>query len=101
MEEFRAAKEGRFPEPADWEELKGLFEKIQEPLVPEGGSKLEADKYCKEMCRFSDSQLHNTGAFLGGVAAQEAVKLLIKQYSVLNNTLIYNGIHGAVQALQA
>jgi hypothetical protein len=31
-----------------------------------------------EMVRFSDSQLHTVSAFLGGVASQEVIKILIK-----------------------
>lgn len=52
------------------------------------------DKYVKEMLRFSDSKLHNVSAFLGGVASQEAIKLIIKQYTSMNHTLIYDGVHG-------
>jgi hypothetical protein len=34
---------------------------------------------------------------LGGVASQEIIKLLIKQYTILNHTFIYDGIHGRTQ----
>jgi amyloid beta precursor protein binding protein 1 len=44
--------------------------------------------------RYADSKIHTVAAFLGGVASQEIIKLLIKQYSILNCTLIYDGIHG-------
>lgn len=69
VEEFRTVNGGSYPEPKDWEAVEEVFNKVQARMVPEGGSKIEGEKYCKEMCRFSDSQLHNTGAFLGGVAA--------------------------------
>ncbi len=55
------------------------------------------DKYVKEMLRFSDSKLHNVSAFLGGVASQEGIKLIIKQYTPFNHTFIYDGIHGKAQ----
>ncbi len=55
------------------------------------------DKYVREMLRFSGSKLHNISAVLGGIASQEAIKVLIKQYTALNHTLIYDGIHGRAQ----
>ena len=36
------------------------------------------DKYFHEIVRFSDTQVHTISAFLGGVASQEAIKILIK-----------------------
>lgn len=44
-----------------------------------------------EIARYSNSCLHNIGAFLGGVASQEAVKLITEQYSPLNHTFIFDG----------
>jgi amyloid beta precursor protein binding protein 1 len=37
-----------------------------------------SDKFIKEMMRFSDSKVHTVSAFLGGVASQEIIKILIK-----------------------
>ena len=37
--------------------------------------------------------MHNIGAFLGGVMAQEALKMITKQYIPLNNTFVFNGVH--------
>jgi amyloid beta precursor protein binding protein 1 len=36
--------------------------------------------------------VHNIAAFMGGVAAQEAVKIITHQFTPLNNTFVYNGI---------
>lgn len=35
------------------------------------------EKYLQEMIRFADSKIHTVSAFLGGVASQEAIKMLI------------------------
>lgn len=35
------------------------------------------DSFVNEMVRYSDSKIHTVSAFLGGVASQEAIKLLI------------------------
>jgi amyloid beta precursor protein binding protein 1 len=61
----------------------------------------QADKkFAAEMVRASDSKLHNVAAFLGGIASQEVIKLLIKQYTVFNGTLVYDGIVGKLQAFK-
>jgi len=60
--------------------------------MSDGSIKVE-DKYVNEMIRFGDSKLHNVSALLGGIASQEAIKVLIRQYTPMNHTLIYDGIH--------
>ena len=65
---------------------------------PDGDESIKVqDKYVREMLRFSDAQLHTVSAFLGGVASQEAIKLLIQQYTPFNHTMIYDAIHGKCQ----
>jgi amyloid beta precursor protein binding protein 1 len=49
---------------------------------------------CVRRTRYGASELHAIAAFVGGVAAQEAVKLITHQYLPLNNTFVYNGIAG-------
>ena len=46
-----------------------------------------------EMARYGTSELHTMSALLGGVASQEAVKLITKQFSPINNTFVFSGIH--------
>ena len=46
-------------------------------------------------CRYGGSELHNVAAVLGGVVAQEALKLLTHQFVPLNNTFVFNGIRGS------
>ena len=52
------------------------------------------EKHAVEMTRYGGCELHNIASFLGGITAQESVKLLTHQYVPLNNTYIYNGING-------
>ena len=47
-----------------------------------------------EMCRFGACELHSMGAFMGGVVAQEVIKLITNQYIPACNTYLYNGITG-------
>jgi NEDD8-activating enzyme E1 regulatory subunit len=70
-----------------------LSDKLLSHIAPDGSISV-SEKYLKEVLRFADSKLHTVGAFLGGVASQEAIKLIIKQYTPLNHTLLYDGIHG-------
>ena len=98
VEQFRDNNEGRYPGVTEGQDdflaLRAEVDSIMSQIAPmdDGSIKLE-DKYIKEMIRFGDSKLHNISAFLGGVASQEAIKVLIRQYTPMNHTLIYDGIH--------
>ena len=48
------------------------------------------DEYVIEMCRYGASEFHSVSAYLGGVAAQEVIKLITCQYVPFCNTYIYN-----------
>ena len=52
------------------------------------------EKHALEVTRYGGCEIHNIASFLGGVTAQESVKILTRQYVPLNNTYIYNGING-------
>jgi amyloid beta precursor protein binding protein 1 len=49
-------------------------------------------KYAQEMVRCANAELHCVASVVGGVASQEAVKIITGQYVPLNNTYVYNGI---------
>ena len=38
------------------------------------------------------SELHTMAAYMGGVAAQEVIKIISGQFVPVNNTFIYNGM---------
>jgi NEDD8-activating enzyme E1 regulatory subunit len=90
LEEFRQEK-GRYPGLFDHNNdslaesrAKGKeeFECIQ-AKVDAYVSKITPDqkvdeKYVREIMRFSDSKIHTVSAFLGGIASQEIIKILIK-----------------------
>jgi len=79
---------------ADFENLRkfGVALIAELELDPE---EVVLDDYLKELCRFGGSQIHNTCAFIGGVASQEVIKLITKQWHPVDNTIIYSGISGA------
>lgn len=79
------------------EALKKAAAKIVESYGAEG---VTADvKMLEELARYGGSELNPTSSVLGAMAAQEAVKLLTKQQAPLNNTLLYDGLNGKMQAL--
>jgi amyloid beta precursor protein binding protein 1 len=59
-------------------------------VLPENLSK----NHAMEIVRYGGSELHTISALIGGVGAQEAVKIITHQYIPLDNTFIYNGIVG-------
>ena len=45
-----------------------------------------------EIVRYGGCDIHNIGAIVGGIASQEAVKLITHQYVPINNTYLFNGL---------
>uniref|UniRef100_A0A1J3DVB5 NEDD8-activating enzyme E1 regulatory subunit n=1 Tax=Noccaea caerulescens TaxID=107243 RepID=A0A1J3DVB5_NOCCA len=57
------------------------------------------DDLISEMCRFGASELHVVAAFIGGIASQEVIKLVTKQFVPMLGTYIFNGIDHKSQLL--
>ncbi|CAI2732209.1 unnamed protein product [Schistosoma spindalis] len=55
--------------------------------------------YLEEMCQFRGNELHSVVAFMGGVVAQEVIKLITHQFIPISKPLIYNAIHQKVELL--
>lgn len=53
-----------------------------------------------ELIRFGDCELHSIAAILGGVASQEAIKLITHQYTPINNTYLYSSISSSSQVIE-
>jgi amyloid beta precursor protein binding protein 1 len=49
-------------------------------------------KVAHELTRYAQAEIHNIASVVGGVAAQEAVKIITGQYVPLDNTYVFNGI---------
>ncbi|XP_072974298.1 NEDD8-activating enzyme E1 regulatory subunit AXR1-like [Typha angustifolia] len=62
------------------------------------GSSLSED-LIHEMCRFGSAELHPVAAFIGGVASQEVIKLVTRQFVPMTGTFIFNGIDQKSQVL--
>ncbi|KDE08124.1 hypothetical protein MVLG_01605 [Microbotryum lychnidis-dioicae p1A1 Lamole] len=88
---------------ADREDLVGIVKEVVEGLG--GGLDEEAweeiEKTCWEVCRAGASDLPQIAALLGGMVAQEAIKIVTKQYGPLNGTCVLNGIASATGVVKA
>ncbi len=73
---------------ADTAVMRQLLSKVKEELggIPAGLWSDETD----EMVRFGGAEIHNVAALIGGIASQEAVKVITRQFVPLNNTLVFN-----------
>ncbi len=56
--------------------------------------------FAKEITRYHNAEIHNIASVVGGVASQEAVKLITKQYVPMSGTYVYNGIAGVAGVYQ-
>ncbi|ORY88225.1 NEDD8-activating enzyme E1 regulatory subunit [Leucosporidium creatinivorum] len=101
-------KHGRYPGvedsdvagTADVEELKSVASEVVKGL---GGEEVdeELEKVLKEICRAGASDLPQIAALMGGIVAQEVIKLITKQYIPLEGTMLFNGIKSTTRVLVA
>lgn len=88
---------GKSPE-RDAEELYEIQTELAQELKL---SELETKPEClQEVARWGATEIHNIAAFVGGVGAQAALKVILQQYVPLNNTLIFNGVSGGCKSLE-
>ena len=52
------------------------------------------------MCRYGADEVHSVAALIGGIGAQEAIKLITSQYIPLDNTFVYDGHTGQAAAFK-
>ena len=87
----------RFPGVFD-DELDGdvgmLKRCVQEVCAHIGLATQPTDDQVFEMCRYGASEPHAVAAVMGGVAAQEIIKLITHQFVPVNNSFIFNGASG-------
>lgn len=52
------------------------------------------DDLVYEICRYGAAEVHSVASVVGGVGAQEVIKLVTGQFVPLNNTFMYSGLNG-------
>lgn len=78
--------------------LKGIAQQITNEMGA-SGTAAASDDYAVEMCRLGAAELHVVGAVMGGMAAQEAIKIITRQFVPFGGTLIYNAITSTTSIL--
>ena len=53
---------------------------------------LKSTDYATELTRYGNAEIHNIASVVGGVASQEAVKLITGQYVPFDNCYVFNGV---------
>jgi len=97
-------EQGRFPgentntHEQDFVALRHHADELMKSLGLEPNQLPEA--HLKELCRYGNSQIHTVAAMLGGVAAQEIIKLITVQWVPVDNTFIFNGIHSTSTSIR-
>lgn len=90
------ASHGRFPGAGDDADLEADAAAVEEfARVHAAGYGVGASvsaKHAAEVTRYGACEPHAVAAVMGGLVAQEAVKLITRQYVPVNNTYVFNGI---------
>lgn len=68
--------------------------------VPIADGKERIMKAAEEVSRTEGAELHNISAVIGGMVAQEMIKIITKQYIPIDNTCIFDGIDSRCQVLR-
>ncbi|XP_063801615.1 NEDD8-activating enzyme E1 regulatory subunit isoform X2 [Pseudophryne corroboree] len=88
-------KHGRYPGVYD-NQIEGDLEKLETCLndfLQEYGLSFSVkEDYIQEFCRYGAAEPHTIASLLAGAAAQEAIKIITKQFVTFNNTFIYNAM---------
>lgn len=87
---------------ADSERLTGIAHKIIDNLINEAGTRIEdpeysqvkedVEKLCVEITRAGGKELHNIASLMGGIVAQEIIKILTAQYVPVDNCCLFDGV---------
>jgi NEDD8-activating enzyme E1 regulatory subunit len=67
---------------------------LQRTLLRSSGEDDAPSHFAVELVRYGNAEIHAVASVLGGVASQELIKLITRQYIPMNNTYIFNGITG-------
>lgn len=90
---------GRYPGSVSLEQCAEDEEKLLESVSRllqtwgwTGDIPLHTQKVAKEFIRAGGGELHSIASLMGGIGAQEVLKLVTKQYIPVENTVVFDGI---------
>jgi len=76
-------------------ELKALEDEIAGGTLEE-----RIDNAIEEVRRTQGNEMHNTSSITGGMVAQEAIKLLTRQYVPVDGVVIWDGIRSRTEIVK-
>ena len=92
------------------EKIAGIAQTYVDGLLKEAGEHLDDPEYsqvkeaagncARELARANGAELHNISAVMGGIVAQEAIKVITKQYVPVDNTCLFDGIASKMSVLR-
>jgi len=65
--------------------------------ISDASSKPRIVQISEEVARAKGGELHNVSSLTGGMASQEIIKIITKQYVPIDNTCIFDGITSRMQ----
>lgn len=68
--------------------------------LPAAADDVRIQQAAQEVARAAAGELHDLSAVVGGMVAQEAIKIITKQYIPIDNTCIFDGISSRCQVLR-
>lgn len=68
--------------------------------VPAVAANARMAQTAEEVARAAGGELHNISAVVGGMVAQEMIKIITKQYIPIENACIFDGIESRCQVLR-
>ena len=77
------------------DELKLLEDEIEGGVIQD-----RVENAIGEVIRCNGAELHNTSSIGGGIVAQEAIKLLTRQYVPVDGTVIWDGIRAKTEIIK-
>jgi hypothetical protein len=97
----RAPGETASPEDPSWEQDIVVMQQLVSQLSSELGLPAGVVKQdlLLEFCRAAGPPMHTVSAIVGGIAAQEGLKVLLQQFVPVDGILVYNGIHATTAVL--
>ncbi|KAL9052965.1 MAG: hypothetical protein Q9162_005083 [Coniocarpon cinnabarinum] len=78
--------------------LKDAGERLEDPTYTE--VKAAASNCVRELVRANGAELHNVSAVMGGIAAQEVIKVITEQYVPIDNVCLFDGIASKTSVLR-
>ncbi|KXL49241.1 hypothetical protein M433DRAFT_132685 [Acidomyces richmondensis BFW] len=109
---FRMPGSGESDFETDVAKVTGIAHKILDGLLAEAATMGEeppesaeearehVSEYCRELVRAGGGELHNMASLLGGLLAQEVIKVVTRQYIPIDNTCVFDGVGSRSQVFR-